>query len=122
MHPSSQRTEGTWYSGIFEEENINTLTEKSELMLTILAFVAQSELENISTNIRWSIINRFETGTYVISTPAYGYTKDEQGNLIIVEHEAKVVRQIYESYLNGMIYMVEKDRQLLSDRGRLGLI
>jgi len=86
----------------FEEENINTLTEKSELMLTILASIAQSEAEDISTNIRWSIVNRFETGTYIVSTPAYGYSKDEQGNLIIVEREANVVRKIFESYLNGI--------------------
>lgn len=91
----------------FEEENINTLTEKSELMLTILASIAQSESESVSSNLKWSIIKRFENGTYIISVPAYGYRKDENGNLVIVEHEAIIVRKIFVSYLNGMgVYVI----------------
>ena len=57
----------------FEKENINTLSEKSELFITILASVAQGESENISSNNRWAIQKRFQDGTYIISTPAYGY-------------------------------------------------
>ena len=86
----------------FEKENINTLSEKSELFITILASVAQGESENISSNNRWAIQKRFQDGTYIISTPAYGYGKDEDGNLVIIESEAETVRWIYESYLNGM--------------------
>lgn len=93
----------------FEKENINTLTEASELMLTILASVAQGESEDFSGNNRWAIINRFENGTFIVGTPAYGYRKDEDGNLIIEESEAEVVRWIFESYLNGMgAYVIAK--------------
>lgn len=93
----------------FEKENINTLTEASELMLTILASVAQGESEDFSGNNRWAIINRFENGTFIVGTPAYGYRKDEDGNLIIEETEAEVVRWIFESYLNGMgAYVIAK--------------
>lgn len=93
----------------FEKENINTLTEASELMLTILASVAQGESEDFSGNNRWAIINRFENGTFIVGTPAYGYRKDEDGNLIIEETEAEVVRWIFESYLNGMgVYVIAK--------------
>ena len=53
-------------------------------------------------NNRWAIQKRFQDGTYIISTPAYGYGKDEDGNLVIIESEAETVRWIYESYLNGM--------------------
>ena len=87
---------------LFEKEGINTLTEASELMLTILASVAQGESEDFSGNNRWAIINRFEKGTFIVGTPAYGYRKDEYGNLIIQETEAEVVRWIFKSYLNGM--------------------
>ncbi|WP_303826120.1 recombinase family protein [Ruminococcus flavefaciens] len=31
-----------------------------------------------------------------------GYTKDENGHLVIVEDEAKIVRKIFELYLNGL--------------------
>ena len=44
----------------FEKENINTLSEKSELFITILASVAQGESENISSNNRWAIQKRFQ--------------------------------------------------------------
>lgn len=86
----------------FEKENINTLTEASELMLSIMASVAQGESEDFSSNNRWAIINRFENGTFIVGTPAYGYRKDEDGNLIIEETEAEVVRWIFEAYLNGV--------------------
>ena len=79
--------------------NINTLSGKSELFITILASVAQGESENISSNNRWAIQKRFQDGTYIISTPAYGYGKDEDGNLVIIESEAETVRWIYESSL-----------------------
>ena len=93
----------------FEKEGINTLTEASELMLTILASVAQGESEDFSGNNRWAIVNRFENGTFIVGTPAYGYRKDEDGNLIIEETEAEVVRWIFESYLNGMgAYVIAK--------------
>ncbi|MSS38493.1 recombinase family protein [Clostridium porci] len=86
----------------FEKENINTLHEASELMLTILASVAQGESEDFSGNNRWSIVNRFENGAFKVGTPAYGYRKDEEGNLLIEETEVETVRWIFESYLNGM--------------------
>lgn len=93
----------------FEKEGINTLTEASELMLTILASVAQGESEDFSGNNRWAIINRFENGTFIVGTPAYGYRKDEDGNLIIEENEVEVVRWIFESYLKGMgVYVIAK--------------
>ena len=60
----------------FEKENINTLEEKSELLLTIMASVAQGESEDFSGNNRWAVISRFEKGTFIVGTPAYGYRKD----------------------------------------------
>lgn len=94
----------------FEKENINTLTEKSELLLTILSSIAQGESEDFSGNNRWSIEKRFKDGTFIIGTPAYGYQNDEDGNLVIVEEEAETVRWIFEAYLNGLgTYMIAKE-------------
>lgn len=86
----------------FEEQQINTLSEKSELLLTILSAVAQIESENISANSRWSVIRRFETGTFIIGTPAYGYTKNEYGELIPEQEKAEIVKGIFHDYLNGL--------------------
>lgn len=86
----------------FEKENINTLSEKSEVMITILSSIAQGESEDFSGNNRWSVVRRFQEGTFIISDPAYGYENDEDGNLIINHDEAIVVRQIFDYYLNGL--------------------
>jgi DNA invertase Pin-like site-specific DNA recombinase len=99
----------------FEKEHIDSLSEKSEMMLTILSSLAQGESESISTNSKWAVIKRFQDGTFILGTPAYGYTKDEHGELIIQEEEAAVVRRIFREYLNGKgTYAIAKD---LSEQG-----
>ncbi len=48
-------------------------------------------------------------GSFKLSTPAYGYTKDEDGELIINKEEAKIVRRIFTEYLNGKgSYLIAK--------------
>ena len=37
----------------FEEQNVNTLSAEGEVMLTILASVAQNEAQNVCENIKW---------------------------------------------------------------------
>ncbi len=99
----------------FEKEHINSLSEKSEQMLTILSSLAQGESESISTNNKWAAVKRFQDGTFLLGTPAYGYTKDENGELIIQEEAAVVVRRIFREYLNGKgTYVIAKN---LSEAG-----
>lgn len=94
----------------FEKEHINTLSEKSEQLLTILSSLAQGEAESNSTNNRWAAVKRFQDGTFILSCPAYGYTKDENGDLIIQADEATVVRRIFRDYLNGKgTYVIAKN-------------
>lgn len=85
----------------FEKENINTLSTAGEMMLTILSSVAQAEAEAVSSNLRWGIRRRFETGTFRQCT-ALGYDYDETGQLAVNEAEAETVRVIFRSYLDGM--------------------
>jgi DNA invertase Pin-like site-specific DNA recombinase len=94
----------------FEKEHIDSLSEKSELMLTILSSLAQGESESISTNSKWAVIKRFRDGSFILGTPAYGYTKDENGELIIQKEEATIVRRIFREYLNGKgTFAIAKD-------------
>lgn len=94
----------------FEKENINTMSEQSEQMLTILSSLAQGESESISTNNRWGIQKRFRDGSYNISCVAYGFTKNQDGELIIKENEAEVVQRIFRDYLNGKgSYVIARD-------------
>lgn len=96
----------------FEKERMSTLSQKSEQLLTILSSIAQGEAESISTNNRWAIKRRFQNGTYIIGTPAYGYQKDENGNLVIQSEEARIVRRIFDAYLSGKgSYRIAKELQ-----------
>ena len=88
---------------IFEKENISTLTGDGELMLTVLSSFAQEESKSVSDNIKWRIRKNFEEGKVMVNHNRFrGYTKDEEGNLVIREEEARVVRHIFEEYLKGL--------------------
>ena len=94
----------------FEKENINTLSEQSEQMLTILSSLAQGESESISTNIRWGIQKKFRDGSFNHTCVAYGYKKDKDGELSIKEDEAEIVGRIYKEFLNGKgAYVIARD-------------
>lgn len=47
---------------IFEKENLDTLQERSEFVLTIMASLAEEESRSISNNIRWSVKKKFQEG------------------------------------------------------------
>ena len=86
----------------FEKENIDSLDEKSDVFLTMLASFAQEESRSISSNIRWAIRNRMKEGTQKIPTNAlYGYDTDDDGNMVVVESEAEVIRTIYRKFVQG---------------------
>ncbi len=78
----------------FERENINTLTEGDEFMMSVLSSLAESELISISENEKWSIKRRFMNGTYKQSMAPYGYAKKD-GELVIDENTAPVVKFIF---------------------------
>ena len=85
----------------FEKENIDTEHMSSELMLSILSSIAESESKSISQNSKWSIKNRFKTGTFIISYPPYGY-ENKDGKMNIVPKEADIVKEIFTMTINGM--------------------
>lgn len=84
----------------FEKENINTGSMESELMLSILSGLAESESISISENNKWSIQRRFQNGTYKISSPPYGYD-NINGKLKINDKQAEIVRFIFAEILSG---------------------
>lgn len=86
----------------FEKEGVNTLESTGELLITILSSQAQEESRNISENTKWGIKRRFENGIISINHKKFmGYTKDEDGELVIVPEEAEVVKKIFRMYLEG---------------------
>ena len=85
---------------IFEKENINTLTETSEAMITIMGYFAQAESESISKNVTWGVRHAYAEGKVTFTCDIYGYHKVQDG-IEIVEEEAAIVREIFERYYAG---------------------
>ena len=85
----------------FEKENLNTGSMESELMLSILSGLAESESVSISENNKWSAKRRFQNGTFVISYPPYGY-ENVEGEMVIVPEQAEIVKQIFADTLSGI--------------------
>jgi DNA invertase Pin-like site-specific DNA recombinase len=84
----------------FEGINVDTMDGKGELLITILASIAEDESRNISANVRWSVEERFAQGQLIIST-IYGYRKDSEGNLVLEPSEAVTVCRMFNYYLLG---------------------
>ncbi|HZK71294.1 MAG TPA: recombinase family protein [Clostridia bacterium] len=92
-------------SVFFETENIDTLGSTGELLLTILGGLAQDCSRNQSDVTRWGILRQFEKGRVMVNTKRFlGYDKNEDGELIINEDEAKIVRRVFREYLEGKSY------------------
>ena len=92
----------------FETDNLNTLLEESELMLSFLATFAQEESVKKSEAMNWSLKQRFVDGK-LLTPELLGYErpKDVTGRYIkyakleINEEEAEIVRFSYDAFLTG---------------------
>ena len=82
---------------------MNTLEASGELMVTILASIAQQESASISQNVRMGINFGFQEGRGRVNFSSFlGYRKgDKPGTYEIVPAEAEIVRRIYRQYLEG---------------------
>ncbi|WP_088186063.1 recombinase family protein [Desulfosporosinus sp. FKA] len=86
----------------FEKENVNILDSKGEFLITLLGSLAQEESSNFSQITKMGISYRFQEGKVLVNHNKFlGYTKDDQGQLVIVPEEAEVVRRIYREFLDG---------------------
>ena len=84
----------------FEEERIETLSAKGELMISILAARAQEESRSASENQNWRIRKSFEKGVPVTGD-CYGYRMVNH-QMLIDEDEEEIVLRIFSMYLSGM--------------------
>ena len=86
----------------FEEQNIDTLKNESELYLVIYAGFAQSESESISKHITWTYRKKFEEGKVSFQYKNFlGYRKGADSQPEVVPEEAAIVERIYEMFLAG---------------------
>ena len=96
---------------IFEKEGINTMEGSGELLIAIMAAIAQEESNSISGNMRWSIDSHNAKGEPYHRT-SYGYKREAKGSpkWIIDDDQAKRVRCAFDMAAAGKGYMEIIDR------------
>ena len=99
----------------FEKENLHSCSAEGELLLTLMAAMAESEAVSMSDNIKWGKRKRFEKGMIeALALPnVYGFCKNGS-DIEINETEAAVVRHIYDLFLSGLGY-AEITKQLIAE-------
>lgn len=84
----------------FEEQEMDSLSEEGEFLLTLAASIAQAESESLSENARWAIRKRFQNGQGNTRKRTFGY-RWENKKLVVVPEEARAVKQIFSDFLAG---------------------
>lgn len=86
----------------FEEQNINTMQEDSEFLITIHGAFAQQEIETLSANVTWGVQQSMREGkTRIQYKKLYGYRRGADDKPEIVPEQAEIVKEIYARYLSG---------------------
>jgi DNA invertase Pin-like site-specific DNA recombinase len=86
----------------FEKENISSFDTKIEFVISIMSGMAEEEARIVSENVKWSVRTNFKKGNFYFCTQAFlGYDRDNDGNIIINEPQAKIVRRIFDLYATG---------------------
>ena len=107
----------------FELQNINTLTQAGELLMTVYAAFAQGESETYSSLARMTFKRKFSEGK-----PEYqlhrtlGFTLNENYEVEVVPEEAKWVKQIYkwvkENYSTSTIVKMAAENGITLKSGK----
>ena len=101
---------------VSEKENMNTLNEDSEMLITILSCFAQAESESISKNVSWGVRQSFKNGNVPIQyKKLLGYKKGENNLPEIIPEEAEIVKEIFRRYLDGS--SMEQIADCLNEKG-----
>ncbi|MCM1175957.1 MAG: recombinase family protein [Blautia sp.] len=100
----------------FEKENIWTFDSKGELLITIMSSLAQEESRSISENCTWGMRKRFSDGKVTVPFGRFlGYDRGGDGNLVVNEEQAGIVRKIYGLFLQG--HSPYKIAKILTEEG-----
>ena len=107
----------------FEQEDIHSLYESSEFILTLICARAQEESFSKSEDIKWGLRKSFSNpDSKYYQRICYGYTHDQYGKLVIDEKQAEMVRLIYDMAASGVslarISAYLEDMGILSPKGK----
>ncbi len=99
----------------FQNDNINTLDEDSELRLTIMSGIAQDELRKLSSRVKFGHQQAIKNSVVLGNSRIFGYRKDN-GRLVIDEDEAPMVRELFSLYASGE-YSMKQIEALFWEKG-----
>jgi len=99
----------------FQNDNINTFEEDSELRLTIMSGIAQDELRRLSSRVRFGHQQAIKNGVVLGNGRMFGYDKDNK-RLVINEAEAQMIRELFELYATNE-YSMKQIEDLFWARG-----
>jgi hypothetical protein len=86
----------------FEKENIRTLDSKGEVLITIMASLAQEEVRSLSQNVTWGKRKSAADGKISLAYKNFlGYDKGPGGVPVINPEQAEIVRRIYRDFMRG---------------------
>ena len=107
----------------FEKENIWTFDSKGEVLLTIMSSLAQEESRSLSENVTWGWRKRFADGKVSMAYKHFlGYEKGPDGNPVVDEEQARTVRYIFKSFIEGKkVNDIAKDLICLGYKTATGL-
>ena len=78
------------------------MDSRGEFLITVMSSLSQEESRSISENVRWGVKKRMADGKYSVNyTQFIGYDQGPDGRMVVNRNEAKVVRFIYRSFLQG---------------------
>ena len=99
----------------FQNDNINTLDEDSELGLSIMSSIAQDELRKLSSRIKFGHQQAIKNHVVLGNSRIFGYDKKDK-RLVINEEEAKMVRELFELYATDQ-YSMKQIEDLFWSKG-----
>ena len=99
----------------FQNDNINTLDEDSELRLSIMSSIAQDELRKLSSRIKFGHQQAIKNSVVLGNGRIWGYDKKDK-KLVINEEEAKMVKELFELYATDS-YSMKKIEDIFWERG-----
>ena len=99
----------------FQNDNINTFDEDSELRLSIMSSIAQDELRKLSSRVKFGHQQAIKDGVVLGNSRIFGYVKDN-GRLVIDEEQAVMVRELFELYASNQ-YSMKQIELIFWDKG-----
>ena len=81
----------------FQNDNINTFDEDSELRLSIMSSIAQDELRKLSSRVKFGHQQAIKQNVVLGNSRLFGYRKDNK-RLVIDEEQAPMGRELFTLY------------------------